>query len=133
MKCSSYHIRKRNKYLDPNTIAYITGKWPANNGVIKEEYGVCYGTKECEQCSCGGDRTRCDFYLDMREKAKRVLINSNSKELHKQLIFDCAMELFYHTENMSDEDVGNKLMAILKAMEQPMVKARFEYFSKTGA
>lgn len=23
---------------------------------------VCYGTKECEECVCGGDRKNCDFY-----------------------------------------------------------------------
>jgi hypothetical protein len=43
---------------------------------------------------------------------------SGSKELHKQLIFDCAMELFYHTEDMTNEDIGNKLMTILKAMDE---------------
>lgn len=29
----------------------------------------CYGTKERDMCSCGGDRTKCDFYPDVREKA----------------------------------------------------------------
>ena len=26
------------------------------------ERGVCYGTKECEPCSCGGDESKCNFY-----------------------------------------------------------------------
>lgn len=60
--CNSYHTRKRNKYLDPATVAHLTGKWPENNGVIEEEYGVCWGTKEQDECSCGGDKCKCDFY-----------------------------------------------------------------------
>lgn len=31
--------------------------------------GVCWGTKECEPCSCGGDESKCDFYEDKRKKA----------------------------------------------------------------
>lgn len=30
--------------------------------------GVCWGTKECEACSCGGDESKCDFYEDKRKK-----------------------------------------------------------------
>jgi hypothetical protein len=32
----------------------------------EREIGVCYGTKECEQCHCGGDRKKCDFYEEVR-------------------------------------------------------------------
>lgn len=31
--------------------------------------GVCWGTKECEACSCGGDEAKCDFYDYVRERA----------------------------------------------------------------
>lgn len=30
---------------------------------------VCRGTKEKDVCSCNGDRTKCDFYPDVKEKA----------------------------------------------------------------
>ena len=43
-----------------------TGKY-AGNGSVK--YGYCTGTKELDECSCGGDCTRCDFYSEVREKA----------------------------------------------------------------
>lgn len=69
-KCDCYHTRTKTTYLDPASIAHITGKWPKNNGVIEKEVGECWGTKEREECSCGGDRTRCDFYPEVREKAK---------------------------------------------------------------
>lgn len=29
----------------------------------------CWGTRECDECSCGGDRTKCNFYPEVREKA----------------------------------------------------------------
>lgn len=34
------------------------------------ERGVCYGTKECEPCSCKGNELKCDFYPEVIEKAK---------------------------------------------------------------
>lgn len=30
----------------------------------------CNGTRERDECSCGGDRTKCDFYPDVRAKEK---------------------------------------------------------------
>lgn len=35
--------------------------------------GVCLGTKECDECQCGGDESKCDFYPEKREKAKKEL------------------------------------------------------------
>lgn len=45
------------------------------------EHGVCYGTKEKEPCSCGGDPTKCDFYEEVREKYFNAdkLIKENPK------------------------------------------------------
>jgi len=34
--------------------------------------GVCWGTKEREACSCGGDEAKCDFYDYVRERAKSL-------------------------------------------------------------
>lgn len=38
-------------------------------GSVDVKYGYCTGTKELDKCCCGGDRTKCDFYPDVREKA----------------------------------------------------------------
>lgn len=43
------------------------------------QVGVCWGTKECEQCSCGGDRLKCDFYEEVRNVAKREKEQADSK------------------------------------------------------
>jgi len=31
--------------------------------------GYCIGTKECEDCSCGGNELKCNFYDYKRERA----------------------------------------------------------------
>ena len=36
----------------------------------------CFGTREREECTCGGDRSKCDFYPEVREKARREMIVS---------------------------------------------------------
>jgi len=35
------------------------------------DIGICYGTKECEACGCGGDQSKCDFYQYLRDRAKQ--------------------------------------------------------------
>lgn len=37
---------------------------PKRCAAYREEYGkkVCYGTKEKEQCTCNGNKSKCDFY-----------------------------------------------------------------------
>ena len=45
-------------------IPYIDGQSKEICECYKTEYGktVCYGTKEREACSCGGDKNKCNFY-----------------------------------------------------------------------
>lgn len=62
-KCDCYHLQPTIRY----TYHPISGR-PIAHDI---EVGVCWGTKETEQCSCGGDRTKCDFYPEAREKAKK--------------------------------------------------------------
>ena len=60
-KCDCYHTRTKRQY----TYNPMTGDPIGHNIGV----GVCWGTKECEECSCGGDRTNCDFYPEVRERA----------------------------------------------------------------
>lgn len=50
----------------------ITG-WLGPDEVIRKRRTICNGTRERDECSCGGDRTKCDFYPEVREKAKKEL------------------------------------------------------------
>lgn len=35
--------------------------------------GYCTGTKECDECQCDGDMSKCDFYPEVRQKVKKEL------------------------------------------------------------
>lgn len=39
-------------------------------------------------------------------------------EVAKQLIFDCAMECIYHTEEKSSEEIGDELLKIVHEMDK---------------
>lgn len=62
-KCHCYHTQKKLRY----TYNPITGS-PIPHDI---EVGVCWGTKECDECNCGGDETKCDFYPEVRKRAKK--------------------------------------------------------------
>jgi hypothetical protein len=68
-QCDCYHTRQRVGYSYSPTTGQIVAAYDA-------EVGVCWGTKEADECSCGGDMAKCDFYAEVREKAKNA--NSNS-------------------------------------------------------
>jgi len=64
-KCNCFHIQPETKWSDygyTTTTIYRT---------------VCWGTRECEDCNCQGDRTRCDFYPEVRLKAQKEEIEDN--------------------------------------------------------
>ena len=62
-KCHCYHSQAERRYqYHP-----ITGLPIGHDTTI----GVCWGTKEVEKCNCGGNRLKCDFYPEFREKAKK--------------------------------------------------------------
>ena len=62
-KCDCYRTRTVKHYLSE----YEKGYYAALHGgarvdCIDEEESYCMGTKECEICTCGGDKRKCDFY-----------------------------------------------------------------------
>ena len=58
-KCDCYHEKTNRRY----TYNPITGQ-PIGHDIV---VGVCWGTKECDECSCGGDEAKCDFYPPKKE------------------------------------------------------------------
>lgn len=63
--------------------------WLGPDEVIRKTVCVCNGTKERDVCSCGGDRAKCDFYPEVRNKAlkekepmkAKLLINGKELEV----------------------------------------------------
>lgn len=64
-KCKSYHLQPKTRY----TYHPLTGS-PIAHDI---EVGVCWGTKECDECLCGGDMTQCDFYPEVRAKERKSI------------------------------------------------------------
>ena len=64
-KCDCYHIQPTIQYryntINGDPIPYTKQK------------GVCWGTREQDECWCDGDRTKCDFYPDVIEKALKEI------------------------------------------------------------
>ena len=62
-ECDCYRTRNVRRYLTE----YEKGFYAALHDGVTADYTVenqsyCIGTKECECCTCGGDRRKCDFY-----------------------------------------------------------------------
>lgn len=62
-KCNCYHKENKKIY----TYHPATGL-PIEHNV---DVGICWGTKEMDECDCGGNKIKCDFYPEVREEAKR--------------------------------------------------------------
>lgn len=105
----------------------------------------CWGTKEREACSCGGDRNKCDFYEDVRARAggeltlEQLRYEANEREfgVHiwiKDLVTGSVMagltDVHSHygicgiwccsvpEEQFHEEDYGNKWVAYLEKPEE---------------
>lgn len=62
-KCDSYRTKKIKRRLteyEKGFYAALHGRAPVD--YIVENQSYCLGTKECEFCTCGGDKRKCDFY-----------------------------------------------------------------------
>ena len=64
-------------------------------------YSVCLGAKELERCYCGGDKSKCDFYL---EKGKAAIKPMNTAEMyleaneHGKTYYSESVDAFYSKE-----------------------------------
>lgn len=60
----------------------------------ENQKAVCWGTKECEECGCNGDQTKCTFYPEVREKSNsapsvfNVIVNSKIDYLVNDRIYE---------------------------------------------
>lgn len=62
-KCDCYITRIVKHYLSEYEKEYYAAlHGGARVDFIDEEESYCMGTKECECCTCGGDKRKCDFY-----------------------------------------------------------------------
>ena len=75
---------------------------------------LCYGTKEMEECSCGGDESKCNFYPEKRAQATQKVktmptvevVHGRWKYYHKQNIAVCTNCSF---ERNLDDNFGKAI------------------------
>lgn len=75
--CDCYEVTKERRYLTEYERGYYYGRHNEEIEYVTEEVPRCLGTKEKDSCSCGGYKSRCDFYrekfmkdLEDKEKSK---------------------------------------------------------------
>lgn len=89
-KCNCYHVT-----------AYM-GYSRDTDSTYNYERAECWGTKERETCRCGGDKSKCDFYPEIREKAKKEF---NTAEMWLAAQKDGETYVTdYHNTSYSKED-----------------------------
>ena len=90
-KCTSYHKKQERRY----TYHPITGQ-PIGRDV---EVGVCFGTKEVDQCSCDGDERRCDFYPEVRQRAMQKMHGRLGDPIDRAYLSD------WYINSVSESDI----------------------------
>ena len=73
-------------------------------------YSYCNGTKEQEECSCGGDKTKCDFYPEVRAEAKKKI---TIKDAINHFKYGISHDIF-------DEPVTTYAKMAVEALEKQM-------------
>lgn len=65
-------------------------------GCYFEDYDrpECWGTKERDVCSCGGDKTKCNFYPEIKEEA----LNKSKMKIYQ--IHECGGEWENHYDHI---------------------------------
>lgn len=86
----------------------------------KVTVGVCLGTKDQDDCSCEGNRCNCDFYADVREKAKQQKREENIPTRISDLIIKInGIDLSGHqNEEIKRAEIVNELIEIKTIIER---------------
>ena len=80
--------------------------------------GVCYGTKEKEACSCGGDESKCDFYDYVRERASLPQKQTNADRIRAMTDEELAEWFIKVQDDVADYyDGGHAFAPELPTME----------------
>ena len=68
-------------YYTQEAIKQITN--PLTGGTMPHRYnvGVCWGRKDRDECSCGGNKDKCDFYVDSCPTSKNAEPNPLTEAL----------------------------------------------------
>ena len=71
--CASYRVRKVKTHLSDYEQGVYFGHYGIRKEYIENDEPYCMGTRELESCNCGGDRSKCTFYMcrDKKDEKER--------------------------------------------------------------
>lgn len=94
--------------------------------ISNSDKAICYGTKECEEYTCDGDTTKCNFYPEKR-KEKKVM---NTAEMWIKAQEDgCCYEMVMPKSN-SDEVFYQKDEGLFDGDNFQIMMDNFESFNE---
>ena len=111
-KCNCYRTRTERRYFSD----YDKG-CAADQGKLLPDYediceGICLGTKEVDYCSCGGDRSKCDFYENVRQDARvegrcsDITTQQALAEIERLIGGYWGTDPIYYTDSKNEEEAG---------------------------
>ena len=80
-----------------------------SNPPIYKTESRCLGTKERDLCSCGGDKTKCNFYSHVREEGYKDINENLDKielEFYRQYVIE--NDLLYDVLDKYNQYIKNK-------------------------
>lgn len=69
--CASYRVRKVKTHLSDYEQGVYFGRYGIRKEYIEKDEPYCMATRELESCNCDGDRSRCNFYMNMDKKDEK--------------------------------------------------------------
>lgn len=97
------------KKCDHYNATYEIVGWVNEDTPVLNEISRCYRNNKRNECSCGGDRSKCNFYPEAREKSKKeiqmsLLSYSNDNAVsvnpdsHETVIIETDKLKLYHKD-----------------------------------
>ncbi len=111
-KCNCYRTRTERRYFSD----YDKG-CAAAQGKLLPDYediceGICLGTKEVDYCNCDGDRSKCDFYENVRQDARvegrcsDTTTQQALAEIERLIDGYWGTDPIYYTDSKNEEEAG---------------------------
>ena len=69
--CASYRVRKVKTHLSDYEQGVYFGRYGVRKEYIENDEPYCMATRELESCNCDGDRSKCNFYMNMDKKDEK--------------------------------------------------------------
>lgn len=105
-KCECYRARTERRYFSDYDKGYA-----AAQGKLLPDYediceSICLGTKEVDYCNCGGDRSKCDFYENVRQEARRSSTTPQQAlaEIERLIEKYWGTDPVYYTDSQNEEE-----------------------------